>query len=111
VIDTATDKVVDTITVDKNTIGPFRARFSQDGNTLVTVNSSNALANIIDMRTKVQKTVSVGPQAFGIAFSADGKTVLVSNHGDGTISVIDLAESKLVDTLKAGTGIETLSFY
>jgi YVTN family beta-propeller protein len=111
VIDTATDKVVDTITVDKNTIGPFRARFSQDGNTLVTVNSTNALANIIDMRTKVQKTVSVGPQAFGIAFSADGKTVLVSNHGDGTISVIDLAESKLVDTLKAGTGIETLSFY
>ena len=111
VIDTATDKIVDTIPVDKNTIGPFRARFSQDGNTLVTVNSTNALANIIDMRSKAQKTVSVGQQAFGIAFSADGKTVLVSNHGDGTISVIDLADAKLVETIKAGTGIETLSYY
>jgi YVTN family beta-propeller protein len=110
-IDTATDKIVDTITVERNTIGPFRARFSQDGNTLVTVNSTNALANIIDMRTKLQKTVNVGQQAFGIAFSADGKRVLVSNHGDGTISVIDLAESKLVDTLKVGTGIETLSYF
>ena len=50
-------------------------------------------------------------QAFGIAFSADGKTVLVSNHGDGTISVIDLAEGKVVRTFTAGTGIETLSFY
>jgi len=111
VIDTATDKIVETVTVEKNTIGPFRARFSQDGNTLVTVNSTNALANIIDMKTHAQKTVKVGPQAFGIAFSADGKSALVSNHGDGTISVIDLAEAKVVQTFAAGTGIETLSFY
>ncbi len=111
VIDTAADKIVDTVTVEKNTIGPFRARFSQDGNTLVTVNSTNALANIFDLTAKTQKTVKVGQQAFGIAFSADGKTVLVSNHGDGTISVIDLAESKVIQTFTAGTGIETLSFY
>src|SRR5262249_50807459 len=56
VIDTATDKIVDTVTVDKNTIGPFRARYSQDGATLVTVNANNALANIFDMKTKAQKT-------------------------------------------------------
>ncbi|MEO5923473.1 MAG: YncE family protein [Bryobacteraceae bacterium] len=111
VIDTATDKIVDTVVVEKNTIGPFRARFSQDGNTLVTVNSTNALANIFDLKAHTQKTVAVGQQAFGIAFSADGKTVLVSNHGDGTISVIDLAEAKVVRTFTAGTGIETLSFY
>jgi YVTN family beta-propeller protein len=111
VIDTATDKIVDTVMVEKNTIGPFRARYSQDGNTLITVNSSNALANVIDMKTKAQTTVKVGQQAFGVAFSEDGKTALVSNHGDGTISVIDIAQSKVIETFTAGTGVETLSFY
>lgn len=113
VIDTATDKIVDTVTVDQNTIGPFRARFSQDGSKLITVNSTNSLANIFDMKNlhAPQTTLKVGQQAFGIAYSPDGNTVLVSNHGDGTISVIDLAERKVVQTFTAGTGIETLSYY
>jgi YVTN family beta-propeller protein len=113
VIDTATDKIIDTVTVDKNSIGPFRARYSPDGNTLITVNHMNALANIFDARNlhASQKTLTVGSQAFGIAYSADGKTVLVSNHGDGTISVIDLTKNQVVQTFKAGTGIETLAYY
>lgn len=111
VIDTASDKIIDTVAVQQNTIGPFRARYSQDGNTLITVNASNALANIIDMRTGAQQVLKVGPQAFGVAFSADGNTALVSNHGDGTISVIDLARKTVARTFKAGTGIETLSYY
>ena len=37
-------------------------------------------------------------RSFGIAFSADSKTALISNHGDGTISVIDLAGAKLVSS-------------
>ncbi|MEP6960500.1 MAG: YncE family protein [Acidobacteriota bacterium] len=113
VIDTASDKIIDTVKVEKNTIGPFRARYSQDGAMLITVNSSNAVSNIIDMKNPhaAQKVIPVGPQAFGIAYSADGKTALVSNHGDGTISVIDLAQDKVVQTFTAGTGIETLSYY
>src|SRR5262249_61483770 len=31
VIDTATDKIIDTVAVEKNAIGPFRARYSPDG--------------------------------------------------------------------------------
>jgi YVTN family beta-propeller protein len=73
----------------------------------------NALANIFDPRNlhAPQKTLAVGRQAFGIAYSADGKTVLVSNHGDGTISVIDLKKNEVVQTFKAGSGIETLAYY
>jgi YVTN family beta-propeller protein len=113
VIDTATDKIIDTVTVEKNTIGPFRARYSPDGSVLITANHVNSLANIFDARNlhAPQKVVAVGQQAFGIAFSADGKTALVSNHGDGTISVIDVAKSQVVRTFKAGTGIETLAYY
>lgn len=113
VIDTATDKIVDTVAVAQNTIGPFRARYSQDGNTLITVNANNSVANIFDVRDLhgAQPVLKVGSQAFGIAYTPDGKRALVSNHGDGTISVIDLAEKKVVQTFTAGTGIETLSFY
>src|SRR5262245_16470406 len=113
VIDTATDKVIDTVTVEKNTIGPFRARYSPDGSMLITVNHMNAVANIFDGRNlhAPQKTLPVGQQAFGIAYSADGKTALVSNHGDGTITVIDTAKSQVARTFMAGTGIETLAYY
>jgi len=99
--------------VDKNTVGPFRARYSPDGSILMTVNHMNAMANIFDARNlhASQKTLPVGSQAFGIAFSADGKTALVSNHGDGTISVIDVAKNQVMQTFKAGTGIETLAYY
>ncbi len=97
VIDTATDKIIDTVTVDKNTVGPFRARYSPDGSILITANHVNAIANIFDAHNlhAPQKTVAVGQQAFGIAYSADGKTALVSNHGDGTITVIDLSKNQV----------------
>ena len=46
-----------------------------------------------------------------LAFTADGKQALVANHGEGTISVIDLKDAKVSNTFTAGTGIETLAFY
>jgi len=113
VIDTATDKIVDTVAVEKNQTGPFRVKYSPDGSKLVTCESQAGLANILstaDLHGK-QTVLTVGKTPFGIAFSADSKTALVSNHGDGTISVIDLPGAKIVNTFKAGTGIETLAYY
>jgi YVTN family beta-propeller protein len=113
VIDTATDTIVDTVPVEQNLTGPFRVKYSPDGSKLVTCDSRAGLANIIstaDLHGK-QTVLTVGKTPFGIAFSADSKTVLVSNHGDGTISVIDVPGGKVVNTFKAGTGIETLAYY
>jgi len=113
VIDAKTDQVVDTIAVEKNARGPFRVKYSPDGLKLVTCDDQQGLANIISTKDMhgAQQVVTVGKTPFGIAFSADSKTALVSNHGDGTISVIDLTSSKVANTFKAGTGIETLSYY
>ena len=71
------------------------------------------LVNIIDARNlhAKQQVVTVGRDPMGFAFSADGIVALVANHGDGTVSVIDLRASKVTSTFKAGTGIETLSYY
>jgi YVTN family beta-propeller protein len=53
----------------------------------------------------------VGKDPMGFAASADGKTLLVANHGDGTVSVIDLKAGRVVNTFMAGTGIETLTYF
>ena len=47
-IDTATDKIVDTVPVEKNTVGPFRARYSPDGSMLITVNHVDAIADAMN---------------------------------------------------------------
>jgi YVTN family beta-propeller protein len=38
-------------------------------------------------------------------------TVLVANHGDGSVSVVDLVTKKETSRFQAGTGIETLTYY
>lgn len=113
VIDTKTDEIIETVDVARNSIGPFRARYSPDGATLITVNHVDSLANIYDARdfSKPQRVVAVGRQPFGIAYAPGGDVALISNHGDGTISVLDLARGQIVDTFDAGTGIETLTYY
>jgi YVTN family beta-propeller protein len=113
VVDTATDKVIDTVIANENRNGPFRIRYSPDAKTVVSVNSGSRVANIFSVADfhGPQQVVPVGREAFGIAFTADGKQALVANHGDGTISVIDLKDAKVSNTFTAGTGIETLAFY
>jgi YVTN family beta-propeller protein len=113
VIDTATDTVVDTVPLEGNQRGSFKPRYSPDGKKLLVCSLSQAVVNILDatnLRGK-QQVVTVGKDPMGFAFSADNKTALVANHGDGTISMIDLAESKVTGTFKAGAGIEAGSYY
>ena len=113
VIDPATDAIVDRIALQGQKSGAYKAYFSPDGKTLMTMNSGSSVVNIFnasDLRG-AQRTVTVGKDPMGFAFSADGKTVLSANHGDGTVSVIDLVKMETVSTFKAGTGIETLTYY
>ena len=49
--------------------------------------------------------------AYKAYFSPDGKTALSANHGDGSVSVIDLEKGQVVQQFQAGTGIETLTYY
>jgi DNA-binding beta-propeller fold protein YncE len=114
VIDTATDKVVDVVTLDGvKGGGPFRLQYSPDGSRLLTTTLGVNLLHVFDagnLRGK-QLVVPVGRDPFGVGFTEDGKTALVSNHGDGTISVVDVASGTVKSSFTAGTGIETLSFY
>jgi YVTN family beta-propeller protein len=113
VIDTATDSVVDEIKLEGTTKGAWRAKFSPNGEHLVIISVSDRTATLIagrDLHAK-QTVLKVGSQPFGVAFTADSKTALVSNHGDGSISVVDMSSQQVTTSFAAGKGIETLSYY
>jgi len=111
VIDTATDTVVDRITLQDRTGGAYKAYFSPDGEWLLTLAGSTvSIFDAQDLRAP-QRVLTVGSFPMGFAFSPDGKTAVVANHDDGTVSVIDLATAQVTKTVAAGTGVETLTFY
>jgi YVTN family beta-propeller protein len=111
VIDTATDSVLERIALANTTDPAYKAYYSPDGKWLLTMaGSSIGIFDAANLRGP-QRTVLVGASPMGIGFSADGKTALIANHGDGTVSVLDIAAAKVTRTFKAGTGIETLTFY
>jgi DNA-binding beta-propeller fold protein YncE len=113
VIDPRTDKVTDRIPLKGQTQGGYKVSFSPDGRRLLTMNLTAKLANVFDTANLRgdQKVLPTGKDPMGFAFSADGKTALVANHGDGSVSVIDLQKMDVVNNFHAGTGIETLSYY
>ena len=114
VIDPATDAIIDRIAIQgQSGGGAYKAYFSPDGRRLLTMNQGSSVINIFDAANLKgpQRTVVVGKDPMGFAFSADGKTALSANHGDGSVSVIDLERGQVVQQFKAGTGIETLTYY
>jgi YVTN family beta-propeller protein len=113
VIDPATDAIVDRIAIQGQKTSAYKAYYSPDGKVFMTMNLGSSVVNIFDAANLrgPQRTLTVGKDPMGFAFSADGKTALAANHGDGTVSVIDLFKGAIVSTFKAGTGIETLTYY
>jgi DNA-binding beta-propeller fold protein YncE len=113
VIDPATDTIVDNITLQDNKRAGSRVRYSPDGSKIVTDNGAQQLVNIIsasDLHGK-QLVVPVGKSPMGVGFAPDNRTLMVGNHGDGSVSVIDMQSGKELKRFQAGSGIETLTWY
>jgi DNA-binding beta-propeller fold protein YncE len=115
VIDTATDSVIDRVAIQGMTKGSFKPRYTPDGSKILvcSIGQGQGQVNIIntaDLHGK-QQALEVGKNPMGFAFAPDGRTALVANDGDGTVTVIDLDQMKVMSSFKAGTGIETASYY
>jgi DNA-binding beta-propeller fold protein YncE len=112
VIDTATDKVVDTVPLN-GAAEEFRVKYSPDGSEIMTTASNAPTATLLkaaDLHGQ-QIVLTVGKTPMGMAFAADGRTALVANHGEGTVSVVDLKEGRVTSKFDAGTGIENAAYY
>lgn len=81
---------------------------------IVTSNVSSATMTFIDRVTRQgpggpqedweETVVPVGRGAEGFDVTPDGKQIWAANAQDGTISVLDTAEKKVIDTLNANVG-------
>ena len=93
--------------------GLYKVFYSADGKRVLTALPSGQV-NILsasDLHAPQQTLKSAGTALMGFAFSADGKTALVGNHGQGTVSRIDLDTATVTKTFPAGKGVETLAYY
>ncbi len=113
VISTATDQEVDKVKLTGVEGGLYKVFYSADGKRVLTALPSGQI-NIFsaaDLHAPQRTLKSAGTALMGFAFSADGKTALVGNHGEGTVSRIDLESATVVNTFPAGKGVETLAYF
>jgi YVTN family beta-propeller protein len=111
VVDTASDAVTRTIALEGHAKAAQIARYSPDGKYLVITSHDEPLATIFDADLGSQQMVRIGEGPMNMAFHPDGRTVLIGNQDDGTISVVDLEGAKVVRSVRAGKGVEALSFF
>jgi YVTN family beta-propeller protein len=94
VIDTATEAVVDTVTVGK---APWGVAVNPAGTRAYVANYGETTVSVIDTTTNtVASTVTVGNNPKGVAVHPSGAYVYVTNSGSNTVSVIDTATDTVV---------------
>jgi hypothetical protein len=81
---------------------PDRLAVSSDGSTLLVPLNLADSAAIVDTKSNAVRYVDVGHYPYGAAILPGAKFGLVSNEAPGTVSVIDLANAKVVKTIQAG---------
>ncbi|HEU0204842.1 MAG TPA: cytochrome D1 domain-containing protein [Burkholderiaceae bacterium] len=107
VIDTEARKEVAQITVGK---GPAQVGFSRDGRLAFVSLSEEGKVAVIDPATrKVLRKVTVGSVPIQVYATPDDRLLLVANQGTRkrpgkTVSLIDLASFKNVQTIETGPG-------
>ncbi len=69
------------------------------------------LATVFNAELKTQQLLRLGQGPMNMAFHENGQTLLIGNQNEGTISVCDLEQAEVVRTVRAGVGVEALSFF
>ncbi len=111
VVDTARDEIVSTVPLDGHDKPAQIARYSPDGRHLVVTSVDAPLATVFDAGLKTQRRLRLGQGPMNMAFHPDGRTVLIANQNEGTLSVCDLERAEVLRTVRAGVGVEALSFF
>ncbi|MBZ0296737.1 MAG: YncE family protein, partial [Anaerolineae bacterium] len=79
---------------------------SNDGRMLVAANMLNGTISVVNViaptAAKLEAEIAVGKDPRSVALLPDNVHALVTNHGDGTLAVVDIVEGTLVDTIPLG---------
>ena len=111
VVDTASDQVRSTIRLDGHEKAAQIARYSPDGRYLVVTSFEAPLATVFSGDLQSQALLHLGQGPMNMAFHDDGETVLIANHNEGSLAVCNLQRGEVLRTVRAGAGVEALSFF
>jgi 6-phosphogluconolactonase (cycloisomerase 2 family) len=111
VIDTASDEIRSTMKLQGHEEAAQIARYSPDGRYLVVTSFEAPLATVLSADLQSQALLHIGQGPMDMAFHEDGETVVIANHNGGSLSVCNLARGEVLRTVRAGVGVETLSFF
>jgi YVTN family beta-propeller protein len=112
VIATATNQVIDTISIGGSVVGIV---ITPDGKKLYVADAKGYVSVIATASYKVVTTIQVGRKLTGVAITPDGKKVYVANfdgdnYGSGTVSVIATADDKVIATIKVNGDPKKIAF-
>jgi DNA-binding beta-propeller fold protein YncE len=113
VISTVTDTEVARVQIEGVEKGVYNIFYTPDGQQVLTCVFTGQvnLLTAADLHAPQRTLRSAGTQLMGFAFAADGKTALVGNHGEGSVSRIDLETAAVTKTFAAGKGVEALAYF
>lgn len=76
---------------------------ANDGRTIVAANMiNNSMTILIPTFDRVVAEIPVGKDPRSVALTLDNTRALVANHGDGTLSVVDLNDREVTETIRVG---------
>lgn len=104
VIDTQTNQIVGTITIEEGEPSLWGVAFSPDGKTAYVANDSTNTIAVIDTQTRqvVGPPIPVGEGPIDLALTPDGKKLYVTNETSDNVSVIDTQTRQNVATIPVG---------
>jgi len=109
VIDLQARKLTTTIDLGKP-LRPHCAKMGPDGLLYVTAELDNAISVIDPSAGKVLGEIPTGePQSHMLVLSADGHRGYTANVSAGTVSVLDVAQRKLITTIPVSKSVQRIS--
>lgn len=100
IIDTATDKVKETIKVGRS---PIRVKFTPDGKRVLVSDAQGNEVVVFDAATRKElKRIQVGAVPVGILMQPDGRRAFVASTQANKVSVINLDDLSLAGTIEPG---------
>lgn len=98
VIDTATDKVITTLSVG---FKPYFIAITPDGTKAYVTNYNSGSVSVIDaLEDKVVDVITVGSKPYFIAVMPDGTKTYVVNSFSNSVSVIDTESDEVIGSIK-----------
>ncbi|HEY1403425.1 MAG TPA: cytochrome D1 domain-containing protein [Pyrinomonadaceae bacterium] len=109
VIDTATNKVVETLA--KFSQLPFRVAFTPDGKRVLIPDPVGGELIVFDAATRKEiKRIKIGGGTVGIAVAADSKRAYVCLQETGSVAAVDLEKMEVVGRVETGKGPDGIAW-